>query len=382
MPAAAAALSASARARVRVGINLRRVRSRSLYAVDRLARFAVDERDQRHRSRRFRPKHVQLRHVPMANYTTGAPITSFSNPVAIGEDDYVPGAGVLDSVSGTPYLTLVELEPVRIRRHPGDGGIINAHAGCLHTGWRDTIRLRSPFRRAKASASGMIYILQRRRLDPSRKRQQFHDHLDLPARSGRNDQRPGRYVNIWNETCQGFNGSDYVFRDELELRHSLRNLERGYVADGEPDVVDRGMVAAWYTPTTFAVSADNIDNRGYISFLAFDTGNGGRDRSSRASRQIARLLVRLRFSRIALICAVKGRPRSVTPLPHPQWLGRLPTVQTSRRSTCGIRRDTPGDSAAIPVGRQYRNADHHVVRRRLERRRRRRARPVLLQSGQ
>ncbi|HTX03232.1 MAG TPA: hypothetical protein VMD07_06090, partial [Candidatus Acidoferrales bacterium] len=47
--------------------------------------------------------------LPMGNYANGAPITSFSNPVAINEDDYIPGAAVLDSVSGSPYLSLVDL---------------------------------------------------------------------------------------------------------------------------------------------------------------------------------------------------------------------------------------------------------------------------------
>lgn len=44
----------------------------------------------------------------LAVYDTGAPVT-FTNPVAIGSDDYAPGAVVVDNTGGTPYVTVVDL---------------------------------------------------------------------------------------------------------------------------------------------------------------------------------------------------------------------------------------------------------------------------------
>ncbi|MGH7716080.1 MAG: hypothetical protein ACREML_08800, partial [Vulcanimicrobiaceae bacterium] len=80
---------------------------------------------------------------------------------------------------------------------------------------------------------------------------------------------------LWNE-LGSFNG-DYLFATSSNSA-SLYEISN---ADTSPALttlsVSSNASPAMFTPTTYAVSADNADGLGYISFLAFDSGNGGAD---------------------------------------------------------------------------------------------------------
>jgi hypothetical protein len=46
--------------------------------------------------------------MKLATYDTATPVT-FSNPVAVGSDDFYPGAVVVENISGTPYATVIDM---------------------------------------------------------------------------------------------------------------------------------------------------------------------------------------------------------------------------------------------------------------------------------
>ncbi len=209
--------------------------------------------------------------LPFANYTTGAPITSFSNPVAIGEDDYAPGVGVLDSVSGTPYLTLVELDRYAFGDFLETGGIINAMPAVpIQVAGHNPLALAvSP---SEGVGSGMIYILNADGSIQAVNDNNFTSISTSTLEPAGTISGPVDIANMWNVTSQGLNlGSDYVFATSSNSSN-LYEFENANTSP-TPNPISLAGNGGLVTPTTYAISADNIDNNGYLSFLAFDTGN-------------------------------------------------------------------------------------------------------------
>lgn len=256
-----------------VGINLTPSTTRNLYAVDRLALSPSTSGINVVGLVDSGPSAYNCGTLPIANYATGAPITSFSNPVAIGGDDYIPGVGVLDSVSGTPYLSLISLNRFDFGDFLETGGIINAEpAEAIQVAGHNPLAVSaSP---SSGVGSGLIYILN---ADGSI--QIVNDYSNFGATSTLEPAGTiGGPVDVsvfWNESGS-FDG-DYVFATSL----NSPNLYEISNADTSPSLNTIDMRSAsspsLIAPTTYAVSADNIDGLGYISFVAFDSGNGGAD---------------------------------------------------------------------------------------------------------
>jgi hypothetical protein len=208
--------------------------------------------------------------LPMGNYATGTPITSFSNPVAIGEDDYIPGVGVLDSVSGSPYLSLVDLNRLDFGLFLEEfGGPVVDEVPVSQV----AVAGHNPLALAPSPSSGVgsgnIYILN---ADGSI--QVVNDYNSFGATSTLEPSGtitgPVDITNLWNQT-NGQAISDYVFATSSNSSN-LFEIEN---ANSSPslDTISLAGQGGLVTPTTYAVSADNIDNNGYLSFLAFDAGN-------------------------------------------------------------------------------------------------------------
>jgi hypothetical protein len=209
--------------------------------------------------------------LPMGNYATGTPVTSFSNPVAIGGDDYIPGAAVLDSVSGSPYLTLIDLFRADFGLFIEEFGgpvVDEVPVAKIAVGGHNPLALAgSPY----SIASGMVYILN---ADGSI--QSVGGSYNFAGITTATLE-PAGYIGgpsdisvFWNEDGE-FEG-DYVFA-------TSSNSANVYVvsnADTSPSFTTNSLAgqSGLITPTTYAVSADNLDGYGYLSFLVFDSGNG------------------------------------------------------------------------------------------------------------
>jgi len=258
-----------------VGINLTSNTTMSLYTVDRLAVTPSTSGISLIGLVDSSASTYACGKIAMGNYVTGAPITSFSNPVAIGEDDYIPGVGVLDSVSGSPYLSLVDLNREDYGLFLIDqqiGGIVNEVpvAQVAVAGHNPLALAVSP----SEDGSGIIYILN---ADGSIQTVNDYNNFGATATLEPTGTIPGP-VDIsvnWGEFLN-FNGEyngDYVFATSS----NSANLFEISDANSSPNFTTDNLtgVAGLVTPTTYAISSDNIDESGYLSFIAFDSGNGG-----------------------------------------------------------------------------------------------------------
>jgi len=258
-----------------VGINLTPSTSRNLYAVDRLAVSPSTSGVNVVGLVDSGPGVYNCGPLPFANYTTGAPITAFTNPVAIGEDDYVPGVGVLDNVSGTPYLTLVDINRYAFGDFLETGGIINAQpATKIQLAGSNPLALAvSP---SEGVGSGIIYILN---ADGSIQSVNDNNFPTLTTATLEPTGTVGGPVDIsvawapFDNINGDYNYTDYVFATSS----NSANIFEVSDANSSPfsTTINLTETGGLITPTTYAVSADNIDGYGYLTFTAFDSGNGG-----------------------------------------------------------------------------------------------------------
>jgi len=266
-----------------VGINLSSSTTMNLYTVDRLALSPstsgitvlglVDSG----------PSAINCGTLPMGNYATGAAITSFSNPVAIGEDDYLPGAAVLDSVSGTPVVSLVDLDRFDfgdfLAEENGVGPFVDAVPveQVQVPGHNPLALATSP---TSGVGSGNIYILN---ADGSI--QILNDYTNFgqytTLSSAGTIGGPVDIANVWNlgVFTEGEFVGDYVFATSS----SSTTLYEIVNADTSPSMNAINLTSVdtsgpeFVNPATYAVSADNVDGYGYLSFVAFDSGNSNAD---------------------------------------------------------------------------------------------------------
>ncbi len=254
-----------------VGINLTPSTTRNLYAVDRLALAPSTTGISMTGLVDSGPSTYNCGTLPFANYATGTTITSFSNPVAIGGDDYVPGVAVLDSVSGTPYLTLIDMSRDAFGGLTYNVGLINAQPAVVTQvpGSNPLALAVSP---GEGVGSGMIYILN---ADGSI---QAVGDSNLPSLttttivSAGTVTGPSDLIVSWNTGGSG----DYVFATsnnspnifEISDANADPSLTTIDLADG-PGVSG----ASFSNPVTYAASADNFTGEQYVAFTAFDSGN-------------------------------------------------------------------------------------------------------------
>ena len=101
------------------------------------------------------PASYSCGNLGMAVYNTGAAITGFTNPVAIGGDDFLFAAAVVENVSGSPVVDVVDLDR-------GDFGIFpNGIANAVPVS-RNPLPGSNPLEIAVSPFSvgtGMIYVL-------------------------------------------------------------------------------------------------------------------------------------------------------------------------------------------------------------------------------
>ncbi|HEY1727081.1 MAG TPA: hypothetical protein VGG22_01725 [Candidatus Baltobacteraceae bacterium] len=255
-----------------VGINLTPSTSRNLYAVDRLALSPSTSGISVTGLVDSGPATYACGTLPMGNYATGSPVTSFSNPVAIGEDDYAPGAAVLDSVSGTPYLTVIDLNRFDFGDFLSTGGIVNAVPVLpIQVGGHNPLTLAvSP---SEGVGSGMIYILNADGSIQTVNDNTFSSITTAQLESAGTITGPSDLVVSWNTG----GGGDYVFATS----NNSQNIFEISDANSDPsfttiDLEDGPSISgqSLFTPVTYAASAENISGEQYVSFLAFDAGNG------------------------------------------------------------------------------------------------------------
>jgi hypothetical protein len=253
-----------------VGINLTPSTSRNLYAVDRLALSPSTSGINVVGLVDSGPGAYNCGALPMANYSSGTPIVSFSNPVAIGSDDYVPGAGVLDNVSGTPYLTLVDVDRFAFGAFLETGGIINASPAVpIQLAGHNPLALAvSP---SEGVASGTIYILNADGSIQTVNDNNFPSVTTATLEPAGTVTGPVDISVFWNASGE-FDG-DYVFATSSNSANIFEISD----ASSDPSLTTDNLTGqqGLITPTTYAVSADNLDGYGYLAFIAFDSGNGG-----------------------------------------------------------------------------------------------------------